>query len=62
MSDGSVTHWFNLLVAGQSAAAQPLWERYFHRLVGLAKARLQGRRAGPPTRRSAGGRHRPPLP
>jgi DNA-directed RNA polymerase specialized sigma24 family protein len=42
MPEGSVTHWVNLLVAGQSAAAQPLWERYFQRLVGLAKARLQG--------------------
>src|SRR5262245_58283243 len=42
MPEGSVTHWINLLVAGQSAAAQPLWERYFQRLVGLARARLQG--------------------
>jgi DNA-directed RNA polymerase specialized sigma24 family protein len=42
MSGGSVTHWINLLVAGETAAAQPLWERYFRRLVGLARARLQG--------------------
>jgi DNA-directed RNA polymerase specialized sigma24 family protein len=42
MPEGSVTHWVSLLVAGESAAAQPLWERYFLRLVGLARARLQG--------------------
>ena len=41
-SSGSVTHWLGLLKAGDSAAAQPLWERYFRRLVGLARARLQG--------------------
>jgi DNA-directed RNA polymerase specialized sigma24 family protein len=41
-SPGSVTHWINLLKAGEHAAAQPLWERYFPRLVGLARARLRG--------------------
>jgi len=41
-SPGSVTHWIGLLRAGESAAAQPLWERYFRRLVGLARVRLQG--------------------
>jgi DNA-directed RNA polymerase specialized sigma24 family protein len=40
-SMGSVTHWFHQLQAGHSAAAAQLWERYFHRLVGLARARLQ---------------------
>jgi RNA polymerase sigma factor (sigma-70 family) len=35
-SDGSVTHWLGLLKAGDQAAAQELWERYFRRLVGLA--------------------------
>jgi DNA-directed RNA polymerase specialized sigma24 family protein len=44
-SDGSVSRWIELLKAGDSAAAQPLWERYFHRLVGLARAKLpDGRR------------------
>jgi DNA-directed RNA polymerase specialized sigma24 family protein len=38
----SVTVWLNQLQGGDAAAAQPLWERYFHRLVGLARARLQG--------------------
>src|SRR5262245_43324907 len=41
-SAGSVTHWLGLLRAGDHAAAQPLWERYFSRLVGLARAKLQG--------------------
>jgi RNA polymerase sigma factor (sigma-70 family) len=41
-SPGSITRWLGLLKAGDSAAAQPLWERYFRRLVGLARARLQG--------------------
>jgi RNA polymerase sigma factor (sigma-70 family) len=38
----SVSHWLRLLQDGDAAAAQPLWERYFHRLVGLARAKLQG--------------------
>jgi DNA-directed RNA polymerase specialized sigma24 family protein len=41
-TSGSVTHWVGLLKAGDSAAAQPLWERYFHQLVTLARKRLQG--------------------
>lgn len=40
--DESVTFWLSQLQGGDPAAAQPLWERYFHRLVGLARARLQG--------------------
>jgi DNA-directed RNA polymerase specialized sigma24 family protein len=40
-SGGSVTHWLTLLKAGADAV-QPLWERYFARLVGLARARLRG--------------------
>jgi DNA-directed RNA polymerase specialized sigma24 family protein len=30
--------------AGDPAAAQPLWERYFQRMVGLARKKLQGPR------------------
>jgi DNA-directed RNA polymerase specialized sigma24 family protein len=41
-SIGSVTHWINQLTRGDHAAAQPLWERYFLRLVGLARKKLQG--------------------
>ena len=39
---GSVTRWVAKLQAGDQAAAQPLWERYFRRLVGLARKKLQG--------------------
>jgi Tfp pilus assembly protein PilF len=42
-SAGSVTHWISRLKAGDHAAAQPLWEAYFRRLVDLARARLRGR-------------------
>jgi DNA-directed RNA polymerase specialized sigma24 family protein len=38
----SVSQWLNLLQEGDSAAAQRLWELYFHRLVGLARVKLQG--------------------
>jgi DNA-directed RNA polymerase specialized sigma24 family protein len=38
--DGSVSRWFGPLQAGDPAAARQLWERYFHRLVGLARLKL----------------------
>jgi RNA polymerase sigma factor (sigma-70 family) len=38
---GSVTHWLGALRGGDLDAAQPLWERYFARLVRLAQARLR---------------------
>jgi DNA-directed RNA polymerase specialized sigma24 family protein len=38
---GSVTLWLGALKAGDLAAAQPLWERYFAQLVRLARARLR---------------------
>jgi RNA polymerase sigma factor (sigma-70 family) len=38
---GSVTHWIGALRGGELDAAQPLWERYFARLVRLAQARLR---------------------
>jgi DNA-directed RNA polymerase specialized sigma24 family protein len=40
-SAGDVTVWLDQLKAGDQAAAQPLWERYFHRLVALAEKRLR---------------------
>jgi DNA-directed RNA polymerase specialized sigma24 family protein len=43
-SDGSVTRWLGQLQAGDPVAAQRLWERYFRRLVALARA---GRRGAP---------------
>ncbi len=41
-SPGSVTHWIGQLKAGEAAAAQPLWEGYFRRMVELARQKLQG--------------------
>jgi hypothetical protein len=40
---GSVTHWINLLQAGDHAAVRPLWERYFGQLVLRARAALRGK-------------------
>jgi DNA-directed RNA polymerase specialized sigma24 family protein len=42
--DGSVTRWLGQLQAGEQAAVQRLWERYFRRLVGLARTKLRGGR------------------
>jgi DNA-directed RNA polymerase specialized sigma24 family protein len=41
-SAGSVTIWIGRLQDGDPLAAQELWERYFRRLVGLARQKLQG--------------------
>jgi DNA-directed RNA polymerase specialized sigma24 family protein len=40
-SDGSVTRWLGPLQGGDPAAARELWQRYFRRLVGLARKKLQ---------------------
>jgi DNA-directed RNA polymerase specialized sigma24 family protein len=40
--ESSVSHWLALLEEGDARAAQKLWERYFQRLVGLARRKLQG--------------------
>jgi DNA-directed RNA polymerase specialized sigma24 family protein len=40
---GSVSRWLGELKAGDRDAIQPLWERYFARLVSLARAKLRGR-------------------
>jgi len=40
--EGSVTHWISQLKAGdQEAAQQQLWDRYFDRLVALARQNLR---------------------
>jgi DNA-directed RNA polymerase specialized sigma24 family protein len=39
-SEGSVTRLIGMLKDGDRLAAQGLWETYFRRLVGLARARL----------------------
>jgi DNA-directed RNA polymerase specialized sigma24 family protein len=41
-SEGSVTTWIGMLEIGDSAAAQALWDRYFPRLIELARAKLRG--------------------
>jgi RNA polymerase sigma factor (sigma-70 family) len=41
-SEGSVTRWLGPLLEGDPAAAQQLWERYFQRLMGLARKKLHG--------------------
>jgi DNA-directed RNA polymerase specialized sigma24 family protein len=38
----SVTRWINDLKNGDQEAARPLYERYFHRLLGLARSKLHG--------------------
>jgi DNA-directed RNA polymerase specialized sigma24 family protein len=42
-TENSVTQWVRQLEAGDADAARRLWERYFQRLVGLARKKLQGR-------------------
>lgn len=37
---GSVTQWIRDVKDGDPEAAQQLWDRYFHRLVGLASRKL----------------------
>jgi DNA-directed RNA polymerase specialized sigma24 family protein len=41
-SDGSVTRWLEPLKAGDPAAIEQLWQRYFARLAALARTRLPG--------------------
>jgi DNA-directed RNA polymerase specialized sigma24 family protein len=38
--EGSVTRWLDQLQAGDREAVQHLWQRYFPRLVALARAKL----------------------
>jgi len=40
-SHGSVSNWISALKDGDSAAAQPLWERYYRQLVDLARKKLR---------------------
>jgi DNA-directed RNA polymerase specialized sigma24 family protein len=39
---GTITHWLLELRDGNRAAAQPIWEKYFSRLVRLARMHLNG--------------------
>jgi len=38
--EGSVTHWIRGVKAGDEAAAQALWERYFEQLIRLGRNKL----------------------
>jgi DNA-directed RNA polymerase specialized sigma24 family protein len=40
--DASITYWIGQLKEGDHGAAQPLWDRYFDKLVRLAYQRLHG--------------------
>jgi len=40
-SPGSVSGWIDRLRAEDEAAVRPLWERYFHQLVQLARKKLR---------------------
>jgi DNA-directed RNA polymerase specialized sigma24 family protein len=40
--EGSVTRWIARFQAGDEEAAQMLWNRYFHQVVGLARKKLKG--------------------
>jgi DNA-directed RNA polymerase specialized sigma24 family protein len=39
---GSITYWLSLLQAGEPAAAEQLWHRFFRRLMALARLKLRG--------------------
>ena len=41
-SEGSITHWIHEIKDGNRGAAQGLWERYFARIVGIARKELAG--------------------
>jgi hypothetical protein len=42
MSQDEVTQWIDRLAEGDEQAAQVIWERYFDRLVRLARKKLEG--------------------
>lgn len=39
-SEGSVSQWLGALREGEGEAVERIWQRYFHRLVGLARTKL----------------------
>ncbi len=42
----TITLWIRQLETGDPVAAQRLWERYFDRMVGLARRKLEGAKRG----------------
>jgi RNA polymerase sigma factor (sigma-70 family) len=45
-TEGTVTTWIQALSQGDAVAAQRLWERYFARMVDLARSKLRGMAPG----------------
>src|SRR5215471_18353488 len=43
-SSGSVSRWIAALKKGDTAAAQPLWKRYYRQMVALARKMLRSTR------------------
>lgn len=41
-SDGSTARWLDALKSGEPDAAQVIWEKYYSRLMGLARTKLRG--------------------
>lgn len=39
---GSITQWLELVRQGDSQAVQEIWNRYYQRLIGLARTKLKG--------------------
>jgi hypothetical protein len=46
-SEQSVTNWLHAMQAGDREAVRQLWDRYFHRMVGLARRKLGDSPGGP---------------
>lgn len=40
-AEGSITQWLDQIKDGEDAAVQRIWERYYRRLVGMARKKLQ---------------------
>ena len=38
---GSITQWLDQVKQGDSLAVQAVWNRYYHRLIGLARKKLR---------------------
>ena len=55
---GSITGWLGDLKEGDQAAAQPLWEHYFSKLVTVARTKVRRMPRRPPSRRGRRGLER----
>jgi hypothetical protein len=41
LEQGSISHWLCMLKCGQQHAAEPIWDRYYKKLVSIASQRLR---------------------